>query len=105
MKAFTLLRINTEVFKKRSSKWIFTKTEVFENAVDQCERTKKTDKNKNAATATTKYFTHFSPNLMFNLKETKTCEIEYITLPVFPIKLLATIDFKAEINVKASAPM
>ena len=39
-------------FQKRSSKWIFTKTEVFENAVDECERTK-TDKNKNAATATT----------------------------------------------------
>ena len=30
----------TEVFRKRSQKWISTKTEVFENAFDQCERTK-----------------------------------------------------------------
>ena len=66
-----------EGFQKRSSKWIFTKTEVFENAVDQCERTK-TDKNKNAITATTKYFTHFSQNSTFNLKKAKTYEMEYI---------------------------
>ena len=63
VKPFTLLRTKTHKnggFRKRSSKWIFTKTEVFENAMDQCERTK-TDKNKTAATATTKYFAHFSP--------------------------------------------
>ena len=64
-------------FSKRSSKWIFTKTEAFENAVDQCERTK-TDKNKNAATATAKYFTIFSPNSTLNLKKAKTYEMEYI---------------------------
>ena len=64
-------------FQKRSSKWIFTKMEVFENAIDQCERTK-TDKNKNAATATTKYSTIFSPNSTLNLKKAKTYEMEYI---------------------------
>ena len=63
VKPFTLLRTKRHKnggFQKRSTKWIFTETEVFENAVGQCERTK-TDKNKNAATATTKYFTLFSP--------------------------------------------
>ena len=57
VKPFTLLRTKTHKnggFRKRSSKWILTKMEVFENAVDQCEHTK-TDKNKNATTPTTKY--------------------------------------------------
>ena len=39
-------------FQKRSSKWIFIKREVCENAVDQCEHAKM-GKNKTAATATT----------------------------------------------------
>ena len=67
--------------KRRFSKTLFKvdihKTEVFENAVDQCERTK-TDKNKNAAIAATKYFTHFSQNSMLNLKKTNTYEKEYV---------------------------
>ena len=48
--------------------------------MDQCERTK-TDKNKNAATATIKYFTHFSPNSTLNLKKAKTYEMEYAGFP------------------------
>ena len=46
--------------------------EVFENAVDQCERTKMGT--KNVTTATTKYFTHFSLNSKLNLKKAKTNE-------------------------------
>ena len=93
---FTLLRFCTKTEKEISvfvktvyttphknaqtwkfSKLIFTKTEGFENAVDQCERTKM-DKNKNAAIATIKYFTHFSPNSALKLKKAKTYEVEYI---------------------------
>ena len=51
--------------------------EVFENALDQCERTK-TDINKYAATATTKYFAQFSPKSTLDLKKTKTYEMKYI---------------------------
>ena len=39
-------------FRKRSFKWIFTRTEVFKNTLDLCERTE-TDKKKNGSTATT----------------------------------------------------
>ena len=90
MKPFTLLRTKTHKkgfshkgFRKRSSKWIFTKTEFFENAVDQCERTK-TDKNKNAATATTKYFAHFSPKSTLNLKKTKLMRWDTLSFVSFP---------------------
>ena len=85
VKPFTLLRTKTHKnggFRKRSSKWIFTKTEVFENAVDQCERTK-TDKNKNAATATTKYFAYFSPKSTLNLKKTNTYRWNTLTFVSF----------------------
>ena len=55
MKPFTLPRkktLKSVGLRKRPSKWIFTKTDVCKNAVDQCERTK-TEKYKNTATATT----------------------------------------------------
>ena len=60
-------------FSKRSSKWIFTKTEDFENPVDQCERTK-TDKNKTLQQQ--QHNTIFSPYSTLNLKKAKTYEME-----------------------------
>ena len=58
----------------------------FEKAVDQCGRMQKTDKNKNAATATTKYFTNFP--LKFNI-ESKNAEMEcsFTGFTVFLINL------------------
>ena len=62
-------------FLKCSSKWIFTKTELFETLWISVNAQKRI---KNAATATTKYFTHFSPKSTLNLRKTKTYELEYI---------------------------
>ena len=76
-KPVTLLRTKTYKnggFQKRSSKWIFTKTEVFENALDQCENTK-TDENKNAAVATIQ-ITHSMAPLQSDLIKTHQCELK-----------------------------
>ena len=60
--------------------------------MDQCERTK-TDKSKNAATAATKYFTHFSQNSTLKLKKTKTYEIENVKFTGFPNQTVSNNKF------------
>ena len=72
--------------------------------MDQCERTK-TDKNRHAAIATTKYFTHFLTNSTLNLKKAKPMGWNTLNFAGFLIKQLSKINFKAEINLKASTPL
>ena len=109
VKPFTLLRTKTDknAQKLRFPKTLFNvdihKNGSFWKRCGSMERTK-TDKNKNTATATTTYFIHFSPKSTLNSKKAKTYEMEYI-LPAFLIKLLATINFMAEININALAPL
>ena len=95
--------------KRRFSKTLFevdfTKTEVFENAVDQCERTK-TDRSKKRYNNNKKILHTFLAKFNVEFEESKNVlDGIYKVLPVFLIKLLATINFKTEINVKALAPL
>ena len=80
-----------EVFKNAIQSG-YSQKQVFENAVDHCERTK-TDKNKNVTTAKTKYFTHFSPNSSLNLKNAKVYKMEYIKFASFPNQTVSNNQF------------
>ena len=70
-------------FRKCSSKWIFTKTGVFENAQDQCERTK-ASKNKNSAITTTQNTCPVAP-LQGDFTKTEHCNrIKAAKKDIFP---------------------